>query len=192
LALKQGQIKRVGIDVRYRIEDIEEQILATLRADPVLSRVTIETHAGQVNAGSFFPDPSESILQCLPFIFIQYQGRKWDTADSAKRMNIFEVRFRLYIGAQSLRDKQEQQRDAYSMLRSVYDDLHGKIPFSAPQKLSGSTSNGILSGTVINATTTEFNPQSPLMVSTGMDELILVNLSQLVVYQADFAIRLQG
>ncbi len=173
--------------MRYNIEDIEDQLIATLQADAALyPSCQVKTHAGDVNAQLFMnPALMEGFITQLPFVFIQYQGKELAGKDAQAMLNIHTLRFRLYIGAQSLRAKQESQRSAYSMLRLVYDDLHGKWPKGT---YDGSTLHTLLEGTSI--ATTGFTPQGPVMEAGGRDEMLIVNLPQIVVYQTDYTIKL--
>jgi hypothetical protein len=172
--------------MRYRIQDIEDQIIATLQADTAnMTGVQIKSHAGEVNARTFL-DPSmlEGFVTQLPFVFIQYQGKRATLSDTVRGMYVHELRFRLYVGAQSLRVQQEAQRSCYAILGAVYDDLHGKKPNSAASQLSVLPA---LSGNPI--TTDGFNPQTPLMEAGGEDEKLIVNLPQIKVYYTDYVIR---
>lgn len=172
--------------MRYHVADIEDQIIATLQADSGLSGVNVATHAGQINAQTFLsPDGINEFIANLPFIYVQYQGRIWITSDAPRQTFVHEIRFRLYAGAQGLRDKQEAQRGVYSFLESIYDDLHGRVPKCTPQLLPVLP---VLGGTAI--TVSGFNIQRPMMEVEGLDERLIVNLPGIVVYSTDYSVRL--
>lgn len=177
--------------MRYNVEDIEDQILTTLTAHCDLTQVNIRTHTGEVNARIFLDDQAASeFIALLPFVLVQYQGKRFTTSDTAGRMYINELTFRFYIGAQNLRSRQEGQRSAYAMLRAVFDSIHGKVPLSTPQQLTGwQQVGGTLEGPAI--TTTNFNPQTGILAAPGLDERLIVNLPGVVVYATDYIIRVQ-
>lgn len=177
--------------MRYKVSEIEDQIIATLRADTTnFSGVNlIDTYAGQINPRMFVdPEYMQGFTRLLPFILISYQGRSaeqaWDR-DSSGKTYIHTLTFRIFSGAQQARSTQEAVRSCYDMQAAIYDDLHAKIPKCTPQQLPGYTA---LSGADI--TTSEFNPLSALFEAGGKDETIVVNLPGIVVYASDFNIRL--
>ncbi len=175
--------------MRYKVQDIEDQIVATLRADTTnFANVTVDTFAGQVSPQMFFnPEYMQGFIRSLPFCLVSYQGRTGTKPDrdSSGKTYIHTLKFRLYTGAQSSRASQESQRASYDMLAAIFDDLHGKVPAnSGTQKLPGYTP---LSGIAI--TTSEFTPMGPLYESGGEDETIIVNLPGIVVFQSDYSIR---
>ncbi len=181
--------------MRYNVSDIEDQIMATLKADGSLAGVQIQTHAGEISVRTFTePSLLEGFIALLPFIFVQYQGRvggeslKGFKPTSDKTVYFHEIRFRLYVGAESLRATQEAQRlSAYPMLAAIYDDLHGKLPYA---DIVANYPNAKLSGAKI--TTTGFNPGTPLMEAGGADEKLVVILPHLVVYQTDYILTLMA
>jgi phage gp37-like protein len=175
--------------MRYRVQDIEDQIIATLEADTTnFSAAMVDTYAGQIDARMFLnPEYMQGFIKLLPFALVSYQGRtaqQWDR-DSSGKLYVHTLKFRVFVGDKSLRTTQEAARGCYNLLAGVYDDLHGKVPKSTPQFLPGYTT---LSGTAI--TTTEFNCLSCLLETGGTDESLVVNLPGIVVYQADFSVRL--
>ena len=177
------------LTVNYRVEDIEDQIIATLQLDDALNTVDIRTHAGEINAGTFLNEITiEEIRQSIPFILIQYQGREWMNADETRQVNRFRLKYRIYVGASSMRTKQEGQRSAYGILGAIYDDIQGSVPYSVPQKLEGITgvTGKILAGIAI--TDVDFSPMTVLRIAPGQDERIMVNMPDLVVYSTDYAI----
>jgi hypothetical protein len=178
--------------MRYQVKDIEDQIIATLRADTTnFSGVNmIDTYAGQISPRMFNdPEYMQGFQRILPFVLVSYQGRigqKTDR-DSSWKTYIHTLTFRIFSGAQSARSTQEAVRNCYDMQAAIYDDLHAKIPKCTPQQLAGYTA---LSGADI--TTTEFNPLSALFESGGKDESIVINLPGIVVYASDFDIKLMA
>jgi hypothetical protein len=182
--------------MRYKISEIEDQIIATLKADSTLSTVQkIDTYAGQVAAQMFLnPEYMQGFVKLLPFILVSYQGRTSQKIDRDASGNVYihTLTFRIFAGTTSLRSTKEAARGAYDLLASIFDGLHGKILKSTPQTLGGiaSDTTRILSGTAI--TTSEFNPQSPLFEAGGQDESIVVNLPGIVVYKSDFTIRVMA
>lgn len=174
--------------MRYKVSDIEDQIIATLRADTTnFANVMIDTYAGQINPRMFIdPEYMQGFTKLLPFALVSYKGRTGAAdRDSSGQTYIHTLIFRLFVGAQSARSTQEAVRNSYDMLAGVFDDLHGKVPKMSSQKLSTLTA---LSGTPI--TTSEFNPMSPLLEAGGQDETLVINLPGIVVYQTDYSIRL--
>lgn len=180
--------------MRYSLQEIEGQIIPTLGADLGLSGVEIDTHAGEINLRTFTDSSMmEGLINRLPFVLVQYQGRTVQDArtDATKKTYILRLRWRVYVGAQSLRLKSEAQLSAYGMLGSVFDALHGKVPHSNALNLSGTAAvNGFLVGPLI--ATAEFNPQSPLMLAPGKNENLIVNMDRIVVYSTDFELDVMG
>jgi hypothetical protein len=176
-----------GPRMRYNIEDIEDQLLATIAANSTLSSVNRDTHAGQVDQQMFL-DPSYvgGLIHLCPFVYVQYLGRETPQADmdSTWSDQIHTVRFRFYVGAQSLRTRKESQRAAYALLRALYDAIHGKVPNPSPAITGVAT----LSGTSI--TTTGFCPQSPFGPAGGIDEIMILLEKNICVYQTDYSVRL--
>jgi hypothetical protein len=177
--------------MRYQVKDIEDQIIATLRADTAnFAGVNmIDTYAGQISPRMFMdPEYMQGFQRILPFVLVSYQGRTANKdldRDSSGKTYIHHLTFRIFSGAQSARSTQEAVRNCYDMQAAIYDDLHAKIPKCTPQQLPGYTA---LSGADI--TTTGFNPLSALFESGGKDESIVVNLPGIVVYASDFDIKL--
>ncbi len=173
--------------MRYNIEDIEDQLLATLAASSALSGVNRETHAGQIDQQMFL-DPAYlgGLVTRLPFVYVQYLGRTTSERDMDTLTVDQEhtVRFRFYIGAQSLRARKESQRSAYAMLRAVFDAIHGKVPNPSPA-IAGVTT---LSGTAI--TTTGFRPMSVFAPAGGIDEQLIALDKNICIYQTDYSVRL--
>lgn len=175
--------------MRYNIEDIEDQLLATLAASSALTGVNRETHAGQIDQQMFLdPDAIGGLVHRLPFIYVQYIGRttSGEDMDSMNADQVHTVRFRFYVGAQSLRSRKESQRSAYAMLRGLFDAIHGKVP-NPSSALVGPT---VLSGTSI--TTTGFRPMSVFAPAGGIDEQMILFDKNICIYQTDYSIRLQA
>jgi hypothetical protein len=175
--------------MRYSIADIEDQIIATIKADTTnFSGVMVDTFAGQINSRMFFdPEYMQGFVQLLPFCLVSYQGRVGAKSDrdSAGKVYVHTLTFRIYTGAQSLRASKESARASYAMMAALFDDLHAKVPAVSTRQLPGYDE---LSGTDI--TTTEFTTLSPLFETGGTDETIVVNLPGIVVYQSDYSIKL--
>jgi phage gp37-like protein len=175
--------------MRYKVSEIEDQIIATLEADTTnFSSVAVDTYAGQVSPEMFFdPEYMQGFVRLLPFCYVSYQGRVGEKAnrDSSGKTYIHTLTFRIFTGAKSLRKTEEAVRSAYDMLAACFDDLHGKVPYMTSQLLPGYTA---MSGTAIS--TSEFNPLSPLYETGGQDEILIVNLPGIVIFQSDYAIRL--
>jgi hypothetical protein len=174
--------------MRYDVAELEDQQIATLQADAFFSETLIRTHAGEITPRTFLdPRLLEGFVHLLPFVFVQHQGFRAsrDKRDSMGRTYWHEVFFRYFIGAKSLREKIEAQRDAYTMLAHVYDDLHGLWPngtydlFPDAVKLSGAP-----------ASHPEFRPMTPLLLREGEHARLIVNMPEIVVYQMDYAVSL--
>jgi hypothetical protein len=116
---------------------------------------------------------------------VRYNGRVAISRDARGEINNHELMFTLYVGAQSLRATQESQRSCYSMLRYIYDSLHGHWPLS---NQSYAASLPILSGTKI--TTANFRAFSPLLESGGDDERLVVELPKISIYSTNYKIQL--
>lgn len=175
--------------MNYDISDLENQIIATLQANTDLSGVKVRTHAGEINAQAFdFMNKQmlEGFIHLLPFAYVQYAGRNAEkmSEDWSEWNHI--LRFRIYIGAKSLRERVEAQHSAYDILAAVYDSLHGRFPLASAQSLAPEVLQ--LSGTQI--TTTDFNALSPLWETAGESERLIVNIPSIVVYYTDYSIRL--
>lgn len=178
--------------MRFDRAKIEDQLIATLRENATLdaANVTVRTHVGDVNPAVFL-DPSmktqlEGFVRQMPFIYVQYQGKRKAAADSTKRTVYYNLRWRFYIGTTSLRDKRSAQLSAYDMLDALYDSIHGKIP-NATDNASYVVSK--LSGDTI---LTPFTATKPFETPDGEDEKLLVNIPGIVVYQSDFICQVQS
>lgn len=167
--------------MNYKIEVLEDQIIEALKSDTSLSGVNIATHAGGIS-GIYFQDPQlmEGLLTQLPFIFVQYQGKTKVSHDAPMVMDIHKPIFRFFVGAQSLRAAQESQRSAYSILRNLYDNLHGKY-----FDYTGCLYDNKLS-TVTTFTQTDFSQQQPITEGDGKYEQLIVCLPRIVVYSVDY------
>lgn len=174
--------------MRYKISEIEDQILATLQADTTnFSTVNVRTFAGQINPQMFFnSEYMQGAVQLLPFTLISYQGRSnaKDKRDSSGKTRIHKLRFRLYNGAQSGRATKEAARNCYDMMAACFDDLQSKVPVTSPQQLSGYTA---LSGTALTSGAVILGPLTSV---EGDDETLVVNLPAIVVYGSDYTLEL--
>lgn len=171
--------------MNYHVSDIEDQIVETLKNNDDLKGVdNISTHAGQINIRMFLGDPTyyEGIISLLPFIFVRYAGRMVTDRDSVGRTNKHKVMFELYVAAQSLRTKQESQRDCYTMLESVYDSLHGVWPNWSGMRIDSALPR--LDGDVI--TVTDFNANTPLLEEKGESEKLLIEMPTIAVYSTRY------
>lgn len=173
--------------MNYDLGQIEDQLLATIRAESSLKGIgNIRTHTGEISMQTFLdPAMMEGFVNQLPFIFMQYQGRALRERDNVAKTIVFRLSWRFYIGAKSLRTKDEAQKASYAMLASVYDAIHGKVPLTSPQKLSGwGEQTGFLTGVAI--TNADFNPMTGFIPADGLNERLIVNLPTIVVYQTDY------
>lgn len=163
----------------YKIEECEDQIIAHLKLQSALSGVTIATHAGTIT-GAFFQQPElmEGLITQLPFIFIQYQGKTKSAHDSTLAYDVHKPVFRFYVGTKSLRATVDSQRSAYSILRAIYDSIHGYW-----FNYSGVLYTPVLSGTQI---TTAMSQQQPITEGDGVYERLMVCLPRIVVYTVDY------
>jgi phage gp37-like protein len=189
-------------DMLYNVEDIEDQIIATLKASTFLNSINclVDTHAGEVSPQTFLNVTlMEGLIAKVPFVLIQYQGRSGTPErDAPGSVYIHTLNFRMFVAAKSLRRTQETQRAyCYPMLRAVYGALHGRVPLMDPaiQTQRISQAWGFLQGSASapnGITSVGFNPQSPLLAKGGTDERLLVNINGLCVYQTDYVIRIQS
>ena len=175
--------------MRYKISELEDQLIATVEADTTnFSNVLVKPYSGQVSAQNFLnPEYMQGFVDLLPFVFVSYQGRfseKMDR-DSSLMYYIHTLFFRFYIGARSANTTQDAVRNCYDMLAGIYDDIHGKVPVTSPQQLTGYTP---LSGTAL--TSTDATVRSCFYETGGRDEQLVVNLPGIVVYQSDYEIKM--
>ena len=174
--------------MNYYIPDIESQIISTLRANSNLDNVdTIATHAGEINA-QLFLDPQywEGLIPKLPFIYIRYAGRTAFRIDDMSLAWRHQIQFQLYVGASSLRTRQESQQSCYSMLGSIFDALAGYWPYSTAQVFPAGVQ--VLSGTQI--TTANFEALTPMEEAGGQDEKLLIQLPKVSVYSTSYNLTL--
>ena len=175
--------------MRYKISEIEDQIIATLQADTTnFSEVRVLPFAGQVNPQMFFnPEYMEGAVQLLPFTLVSYQGRTnvKDKRSSDGKTRLHKLRFRLYNGALSGRETKEAVRSCYNMMAACFDDLQSKVPVTSPQQLACYTA---LSGTALTSTGSTI--LGPLTSVEGDDEVLVVNLPEIVVYASDYTVEL--
>ena len=169
--------------MRYSLGDIEKQIESTLKDVPSNEGVLIAPHAGEINLSTFTDaTKQEGFIHMLPLIMYQYQGKRRFTTDSTKKLNVHELRYRFFVGAESLRLLDEAKRNAYDLLATVYDSIHGhwlntdqpldrNLPFLAGDVMAG------------------VNAISPFMETEGEDERLMVNLPHIVVYYTDYIVR---
>lgn len=176
--------------MRYKVAEIEDQILATILADTsnFSGLKTLQTFAGQVSAQMFNnPEWMQGFIALLPFVLVSYQGRTSTKADwdSSGKTRLHLIKFRIYTGAQSGRTTKEAVRGAYDMLGAVFDDLHAKVPVTSAQQLPGYTP---LSGTAL--TSSGVRVLGPLYSNEGNDETLVVNIPGIVVYSSDFFLKM--
>ena len=70
-------------DMLYNVEDIEDQIIATLKASTFLASLNadIRTHAGELTPANFTRiELGEGVIPRVPLVYVQYQGRKYNTS----------------------------------------------------------------------------------------------------------------
>ena len=174
--------------MRYHIEDIEDQLVSTLLHQPGLDTgVNVATHIGEV-VRQLFTEPAymQGLVKRLPFVFVEYAGRTtmgYDS-DSTYTQGIHTLRFRFFVGAQTLRSTKEGSRNGYAMLRAIYDAIHGKLPYS------GTWTSDMLTG--IPIVVNEFYACSPFMPAGAQDEVLLWNGGQppICVYATEYSVRL--
>ena len=65
------------VTLRYKISNIEDQILDTLRADTTnFGDAMVDTYAGQVSPQLFLqPEYMQGFINLLPFALVSYQGK---------------------------------------------------------------------------------------------------------------------
>lgn len=176
--------------MRYKVSEIEDQIIATLQADTTnFASIMVASHTGQVSAQMFFnPEYMQDVVKRLPFALVTYQGRTSSKSDrdSSGKIYIHTLMWRIYVGASNLRGTKEGARGCYDILAAIFDDLHGKVPVtSSPQQLPGYTP---LSGTAL--TSTGHTILGPFFEAGGSDEQLVVNIPGVVVYRTDYSVRL--
>jgi hypothetical protein len=169
--------------MNYSLAEIEDQVLATLALEFTPgSKMHIATSAGEISARMFLDtEYMEGVIRLLPFCLLRYQGRQTKNRDSVGLINEHELQWQIYVGAESLRNKQEPQRSAYSFLANVYDALHGKWPLSS-QPLASNLPK--LDGTTM--TDGQFKALSPFLEVEGPAERLVVDLPRIAVYSTFF------
>lgn len=169
--------------MRYNLVEIEDQIISTLQGNSDLASVNIRTHAGDINAEAFYDEGTlEGLTQLLPFILVQYNGRTPKEKNSTWTQRTHVLKFRFYVGAESLNSKKIAQTDCYRMLSALYDSINGHFPKSSQPLASGMD---ILDGDEIQ---TPFTAISPIREADGDSEVLLVNLPSIAVYVTDYQI----
>ena len=164
----------------YKLEDLETQIVWALSADPNLyPACTIRTYAGELS-GLVFDDMTKMQGQPVtpPFIFVEYNGKIKTKSTGRKDVVIHRPKFRFYVGAESLRSASELSLTCYAMLRSIFDDLHGK--FFNYSGATGYAATNNLGGTAISLN--GMQQQESLNESDGEGEGVLFVLPRLAVY----------
>jgi len=135
-----------------------------------------------------FLDPAylQGMVVMLPFVFVEYAGRVTQGYDSDGMYmdNIHTLKFRFFVGASTLRTAKEGSRNAYAMLRSLYDAIHGKLPWT-----SGSTPTVATDLIGLKIDTTGFNACSPFMPAGGQDEQLVVNQPKICIYATEYSLR---
>ncbi len=172
----------------YALENLEDQMIATLQASSAMAGVNVRTHAGRVSIQMFErPEYYEGLITLLPFAFVRYNGRTAKMESSIAKVWKHELEFVLYIGAKSLRATRESQLSCYAILRAVFDALHGAWPNAQGQSLfAGAT---LLGGTQIAIP--NFRALTPLMEAGGRDEQLVVELPTIAVYQTHYTLAVQ-
>ncbi len=168
--------------MNYLIEELEDQIIATLEADTNLATVNVRTYAGELS-GLFFEDASrlQGLITQLPFIFIEYNGKSVTTKSANFQTIIHKPVFRFYVGAQSLRMTQESARSCYSILRYLFDDINAK--FFNYTGAAGLAASNKLGGTAMSLG--GYQQQQPLK-EVGDSERTLFILPRIAVYVTDY------
>lgn len=173
--------------MNYNISDIEDQIVSTLKANSDLDGADVRTHAGDINVNLVLhPEYWEGLIPRLPFVYLRYQGRTGRMVDDIGLAWEHILQFQLYVGASSLRSKQESQRSCYSMLASIFDSIAGYWPYSTAQVLPSGMQ--VLSGTQI--TVANFQALTPLREVGGQDEKLIIELPKIAVYSTSYDIML--
>ena len=170
----------------YSIQDIEDQILATLDASSDLSGVPSSTHAGQINIQMFIdPKYYEGLLPRLPCIFVRYKGRTATMRDGIGKIWAHELQWEFYVCSQSLRATKESQRDCYTMLGAIFDAIAGK--WCKATTVSSQLLQ--LNGTQIaNA---YFREMSSFLEVGGQDEKLIIQLPVISVYSTSYKVTVQ-
>lgn len=175
----------------YKLSDIESQIIATLQAQSGLTPaegIQVKAHSGEISEMTFSVlngKGLEGFVHLFPFVYVQYIGRRVTEETEDYSTYYHKLKFRMYVGASSLREKLEAKNNAYTLLAAVYDALHGKFPLSTTQTLSPLAP--VLSGQAI---TTPFNAMTPLRQAEGDMERLILSDNNKVIYQTDMQIDL--
>lgn len=172
--------------MQYVIKDLIGQLIDTLRTDSVVKQIpTIRRHCGEVNI-LLFTNPTywEGLIQKVPFIFVKYNGKIGTPVNTLKTVWMHELEFSAYVGTKSLKDKESAIEEAEVYLAKIFDLWHGKMFYSTQ---SFATQVPVLSGTQI--TTSGFNQQRSLLEAGGQDELLIMALPEITLYETKYNAR---
>lgn len=172
--------------MNYVTSDLMNQMLDTLRANDLFKGVTVARHSGEVNILMFTnPAYHEGLIKKLPFVLLKYAGREAIKRDSPLNLWEHDITFTAYVGAKSLKLKDDATEECETYLAKIFDLWNTKYFYS---QQSWATGAGILSGTQI--TTTGFRQLSPLMEAGGQDETVIVTLPEITLYQTSYKVRM--
>jgi len=193
--------------MRLKIEDLEDQIIATLAGggeeftvDESLSEgqdqvdlgvlgkteglegVLIKTLTSELNILNMTQTEfNEGYIRRMPFVLINFAGLQPLQTDSPKKSYQVQVRFRLYIGCKSVRFRREAQLQAYFLQRRIFDLLNDKV-WKADVRFAPEFER--MDGVAI--TESGFNGWTPLMLANTPQMVVVVNLPGAVVYKMEF------
>ncbi len=123
--------------MRYKILEIEQQLLDTLKGVPALSGVTIKIHAGELTQEKLHsPEMMQTLIGMRRFVLVQYQGKTSEKTASSKTEAVHTLWFRFYVGSVDVFQLSLAREDAYQYLSIVYDSIQGKWPGSSSYSLA--------------------------------------------------------
>lgn len=175
--------------MNYDTDVLEQQFVDTLKVDALLSQAKVRSHAGEISPRLFMdPEYLDGFIPQLPCALVRYVGRVKVDGDDDAQQEEFDLYYSIFVASGSSRSKSEEARPyAYDMLAAVYDALHGHW-FNSVQTLAASTPR--LGGTQI--ADTNFVETSPIMPAEGRDEQVVVDMPQILGYEAKYKVRVLG
>ncbi len=113
--------------MRYKILEIEQQLLDTLKGVAGLNGVTIKIHAGELTQEKLnSPEMLQTLIGMRRFVLLQYQGKTSEKITSSKAEAIHTLGFRFYVGSVDVFQLSLAREDAYNYLSIIYDSIQGK------------------------------------------------------------------
>lgn len=179
--------------MRYDIVEINNQLIATIKASNAISTiegVDVQVQVGAITAQLFNqPELQQGFIRRLPAIYIEF--RQW-VVDYPESEGTFQdvfhkIYYRFYVSAKSERTKKEARDSAYDLLKGVFDAIHGRVCYSLQNYAAGiPVLTGNTASPVIQITNTDFNQVQPFIEVEGNNGTLIINHPSIVVYSTDY------